>query len=886
MNATQRANTFPDLANASKGKWGSLTEAQKARVKELVKEIPVEPTEVAKPKPTPAAETPRKASIQEFKDEGLIPEGEPITAAEVAELPNLKGRTLAEHQAVADALNVRRTPGVVGEIKGPGKGKVTQRAPEPKEVVGLTKVTAEEQLLVDATEAVPAPVPPPAPEPTGTPSPRIAPSAEGTPPGKPLAPAVKAIVERKAAAKLTQPLAGVTVKKPLTDHTIPELDALIDKGDRLFDKKKLSEPDWVANLETIAKAKDVVRARGAANKAQEIVDATNEFGPVDSDAVKGIAAEIAQADAEVPGSPGPVQFPLLEKSLDELRFMQKAAKSIAGIEGHAMLEEVRLAIRAKKPLGEFDNASLEWHLKELRGMVQVASPGERVLLADRIAEVVIDQKQRTKPDPIATIVNNERGMVKFGPDPYPKPSNMPPHQVRIDEAVEWNVDPTEIPSLRSLAVQVRFLLERNILPLELATRVIAGKDFVHSFRNPGMLGQWFSGWPVRAENMLFHEISHWTPEGNLLFVPGVKPLAAIIAPLKGTALREFTHYDIATKVLEIPEGRPLPFARSDAVKLVEQLKDKYQKIKMERVAWRNEILKYGAAGGLYSDAMVQTSIDLYDSYAPLQRILEGRGTRSSSRLTISPKGVEKPKGVGAHPPAKRAKGSKLKVKETLTVDVDIARRTIRESDFNRIGLGLLDLARRFPERAHGVVQEVIDDSPFELNLKGKRIFKDLKEDLISRGKVVDEEALTALVDQWTGEHLNRDADKVYVYEGGKRVTLRVDPLIAQSLTSLQPKVVHWVLQLMAQPFTLPARVAKAGIVYNPMFPPLAALKDMWDASMRSRYGFTPLDSPRGLAHTLTGTKLSEGLLRSREWRLGQPNRQLGLLEHKLAVGNT
>jgi hypothetical protein len=456
----------------------------------------------------------------------------------------------------------------------------------------------------------------------------------------------------------------------------------------------------------------------------------------------------------------------------------------------------------------------------------------------------------------SSILRNEKGFIKLLPDAleaHPDMTKYDPATRRVLDRIDVEGTKTELPSHRQVINATRFHLERKILPIEEAVRIMSGGKYLPKFLDPGAWAQMYSGWPVRAEFQLTDEPFRWTPEGNIIISP-IRGYARIMREMRGK-IPELRAYEVAAHTTELAEkGKATGVDLADAIKVFSNAKPEVVAAARESVAFRNEILKYWGDGGGISSKAIQLMVDLWPHYAPFRRVLEGKKLGGLGK-TLSSKGTRPVSRLGVEQPVKRLVGSEAKIQDPIQSTVDMTRRLIRASDRNRVFRTLVELAEQNPELAPGIIEKISKKQLPRKILEAKQaeIVERTKQLAKENGISYDDATVAELVENLTERELGKGSDQIRFWRDGKAETWRVHPDIARAIESLDPQKVHWLVQLLS----VPTRTARAGIVYNPLFPPLAAFKDAFEATLRTKYGFTPWNSIQGFGDALSGTGLAK-----------------------------
>ena len=229
------------------------------------------------------------------------------------------------------------------------------------------------------------------------------------------------------------------------------------------------------------------------------------------------------------------------------------------------------------------------------------------------------------------------------------------------------------------------------------------------------------------------------------------------------------------------------------------------------------------------EAQFQRMLDLGLDFMPLTRVFEG-----TDPLALGGGGtVGRPGGV-----LRRLLGSKRRIVDPIESVVDYTQRMIRAADINRIGRTLVDAAVENPEAAAGFIERVA-----RLSRAGtEKEALALQNSLAARGRNISIEEAGEIVESLGNDALQLTDDIIRVWRNGELQAWRVDPIVARGIRAMQPQQMSWMVQFMS----LPSRAARAGITLNPGFQAFNIIRDTFDASIQSRYGFRlGIDSFKG-----------------------------------------
>lgn len=621
--------------------------------------------------------------------------------------------------------------------------------------------------------------------------------------------------------------------KPKTvREMIAELDKLEDKLDKRLDKGEITEDQWGAESARIGDA------RAKLNKQLSDSDAEHVVG---------------ELQAEDPRLADASRYPLLGYSDEELRGAKERLNKIAdAVTRNDRVQEVNQALRFKRPVDQFEDAQLLAHKREVQGMLKEASTIERDMIVDRFAEVNTEIARREGNNPIRNL-NDRGGSIRLVDDPWNDDLSVlsaDERLIRDELVIGHKLEPTWQQSLKQLKdspgasfqellYNLRRSLVRSIKPLE-------NVDF-----RTGQWAQLFSGWSTRAEQFLFKGPFRWAQsETGAMEVEflNVKPLAEIVGPL-GRMTNKLRTYLVARKELESPGKSGID--HDVAMRVVENAPAEVRKAAEEFTQFSNASLLYAADAGLVKGKTAKLLIDLYKSYAPLSRVFDGEEIVVGAKREV---GV-RPRVSTVTGPRKilyKLTGGKAKILDPIQAAVENLRRNIREADLNRIVTQLYDAVNADPESFHGIA-EVDTKSQIVFGAEAKRVYAEMRKMISAYGIEADDESIKQLVAIGTRNRLGKGNDRVVGFKDGKRFILRVSPDLADAVQSLSPDRMAWWIRLLG----VPTRLLKAGVVLQPLFPPLAYMKDAVEGQIRSKYGMSPLGPVRGLGIALSGTKIAK-----------------------------
>ncbi len=333
----------------------------------------------------------------------------------------------------------------------------------------------------------------------------------------------------------------------------------------------------------------------------------------------------------------------------------------------------------------------------------------------------------------------------------------------------------------------------------------------------------------RAEAMLMYGPGDFSSSGDWVW-QGAPGFMEILAPLEGQ-LNAFRRYSFAKRAIEV--------GRRD-INAGITLDDALLEINMEQsgavlsaqkqtVGYLEGIARYYQNATGMPEAQLQRMLDLGLDYIPLTRVFEG-----TDPLALGGGGtVGRPGAV-----IRKLLGSGRRIVDPIESIVDYTQRMTRAADINRIGRTLVDAAVENPEAAAGFIERVA-----RLGRAGtEKEALALQNSLAARGRNITIEEAGEIVESLGDDALQLTDDIIRVWRNGEIQAWRVDPTIARGIRAMQPAQMNWMVQLMS----MPSRAARAGITLNPGFQAFNIIRDTFDASIQSRYGFRlGIDSFKG-----------------------------------------
>jgi len=441
------------------------------------------------------------------------------------------------------------------------------------------------------------------------------------------------------------------------------------------------------------------------------------------------------------------------------------------------------------------------------------------------------------------VVEERMAAKGFGVEPgrmvFERP--VPPYEKavrqRIGRAEEVAPERLSFRARRAVADLYRRVVRRTY-PIERAAAQLRGEGAKLSFDDAGNVAVMASGSPVRAEEFLEGSPFRWTPEGEITRT-GTPGYTAIVQGSRD--VEALDAYEIAQAAIEQAAKRPklatgVPLEAAHQV--VANAPPEIRRAHEQSVAFRRDVARYWADAGGVAPETLRAWQELHEHYVPLQRIFgEGEAGTGTGRPGRVPQQI------------KRRVGSERRIISPVESTIDQTRRLIRAADLNRVALRLIEAAEREPEAAVGLVERVARPAG------ALREVEQLVAAAAARGVTLKPEVARDIVAAMSERGLGITDDVISVWRNGKREHWLLAPELGTALRSMAPQQANLWVSLLS----LPARGLRTGITAAPRFPIWNLIRDSFDATLQSQYGFRlGIDSFRGFMESLRkGTRYRE-----------------------------
>lgn len=458
------------------------------------------------------------------------------------------------------------------------------------------------------------------------------------------------------------------------------------------------------------------------------------------------------------------------------------------------------------------------------------------------------------------LIMNERGSVRLTPDElqaHPNLSDLPAHSRRIQAQLRIGLNDRSLPTMEDIYTAI----VRRTFGIESVERTISGASDLPASASPGAAARLAAGSSRRSEGFLEIGPAQWDAQGNLVFsgTPSYKRILKVVADLN-----KLRRYEVARLTLDLsveregPTGARRPEVETgisvedarlevaDATAVIREAAD-------QSVMFRLQGLEYLAEAGGVSPTLLALARSLMERYVPLNRVFEGKDPMAGGGGTgfVGRVGQQ----------IRRRVGSKRPILDPVESTIDQNRRFIRAGDLNRVALRLIELAEAFPESASGFIERVKEPSGRPSSVEVIR----LREAAERRGIEMTEAEAQQLSGILGDRKLDIADGIINVWRDGVEQQWRVSPEVARAIQALRPGDVPMYLQLLG----MPAVLMKGGITLNPAFQAFNFIRDTFDATVQSQYGFKlGIDSFRGFYESAKGQWLGDPSQIYQEFVLG------------------
>ncbi len=312
----------------------------------------------------------------------------------------------------------------------------------------------------------------------------------------------------------------------------------------------------------------------------------------------------------------------------------------------------------------------------------------------------------------------------------------------------------------------------------------------------------------------------------------------ILRPIEGQ-YEEFATYLAVRRSREyVKKGLAQPFHKKDIEHILKNAPEifKTQSDKMNKLS--QQLLDYLEHTKVLSADQKELILSKWDFYAPLYRVMEYEGVGTGAGRAIAP----------APRPLKAVKGSERIIIDPIESFIKNTYAFINAGDRNRALLAYVDAMRKAGKLSGKFAERVpIRLKPLKVNFD--EFLNGLEDPALKEGlSAIKSEGMQNITATIFRPNRYTAPNELIVYRNGKPELYEVPEEILRGFKNLDAMS----LRHLAQIFTYPARLLRAGAVGAPEFM-LARnpVRDTFSAFINSRYGFVPgYDTLRGMMHMI------------------------------------
>jgi len=320
------------------------------------------------------------------------------------------------------------------------------------------------------------------------------------------------------------------------------------------------------------------------------------------------------------------------------------------------------------------------------------------------------------------------------------------------------------------------------------------------------------------------EAGEWIPTGT----PGISQITDLV---EGD-VAGLTRYQLAQRTLELaPRGVKTGITPADALAEVRGASPQMEQAHRAMVEFDQAILDYAAEAGLFGPGEVEAMKMLGEHYIHLGRAFDVGGLPSGRTKA----GIFK---------RLTPEGSTRLILDPFISRLDRTLRIVAAADRQRVGLRLLNLVEKFPERMKGVAEL---DTTQRAARKASHFGERLRAAALEEGVDIPAGVAEGLAERLGSKALTVADGTILVNRGGVPIRLKVEPQLFAAMQAVGPRDVGGLVRLASGL----SSTFKGGVTLDPGFVIDNAWRDSFDAALQSTYGFRPfLDSAKGLVESI------------------------------------
>lgn len=335
-------------------------------------------------------------------------------------------------------------------------------------------------------------------------------------------------------------------------------------------------------------------------------------------------------------------------------------------------------------------------------------------------------------------------------------------------------------------------------------------------------------------------INHGTLDSN--FNPDGGPgLRAILAGENNSLMgreNELLSYMVSARAMEVGAAK-VGVDEASARMVVSNAKPEIVQAHQQMIDWSRKLTAIAEAEGMLEPGTLDHFKDISQNYTYLRRMFEEPGQL---------KGGYKSDNLGAKQLYMRFSGSDRQIVNPIVAEIVRTERVMKAVYQNRALQGWSDYVTARPALMQEMgIRQVVDGT--EANTPG--VMKEAKnylENARQQGYSLNMGEAKQMALMFGNKTSHVEGNTVELWKDGRILRYEVPHEIAQAFTSLNPMELEWYQQFLG----LPARALKAGVTLNPVFQAYNIIRDSYDATLNSQFGFKfGIDSFKGLYEAVT-----------------------------------
>lgn len=364
----------------------------------------------------------------------------------------------------------------------------------------------------------------------------------------------------------------------------------------------------------------------------------------------------------------------------------------------------------------------------------------------------------------------------------------------------------------------------SLLPLEKAVEGIANGEKVPTAEDPfkeAWLGRGIAG---KAETWLEYGTTDEAGKKT------GKSLKEVLEPVIND-LDAFFDYAISRHAMDVlDDGKTMPLRRKDYEAVVKAAPEHYGNVLKDLVDYQDSLLQELVNSGFLDEQSRVAMRKKWPHHVPLYRVIEGKSNPAA---------------------LKRLKGSGRDIVDPLESIVGDTYRLLSLAQRNRVLLKLANMADKYEGSAAWI--EKVDTPQYALRVKLSEVLNINKKDPVwlAIGQDPDDIANIFRPVYMPGK-MEKLENVIAIWKGGRQQYYQLEPELYRTIMNIDAASANIVVDLLSTPTSWLRVGATTTLEFafarNP-------IRDVMEAMIYSKHGFTPLDFFRGLFHVTGKTDL-------------------------------